>query len=206
MNLNNIKNKLERYKGQYLSIKEQLTQQKEKAEKIGIDIIELEKARVIIQEVSKLTQQEIEFHISDIVTHGLAAIFNNPYKYKLSYVTRRNKTEADQQWIKGNNTFLPNGGGVRDVSAFALHVACTILFLLQKQNIRPVLFMDEPFKHLKPSSLQERAGMLLQEMSADLNMQIILITHDEVLSNKMDNVIKIVMDKGVSYAECTEKI
>lgn len=202
MQLKNVRNKLERFYGQYLLVKEQILQHKEQKEKIEIKIQALEKAQIIVQEVSKLTQQEVEFHVSDLVSHGLAAVFDNPYSYKLEYVLRRDKTEADQYWYRGDSNFLPNGGGVRDVSAFALHIACIVLSLLQKQGRRPVLFLDEPFKHLKPSGLQERAGIMLQEISKSLKIQIILITHDEVLSNKTDRVYQIAIDKkGVSHAK-----
>lgn len=199
MNLNNVRNKLERFHGQYLSIREQIKQHAEQKEKAEKCIRVLEKAQIIIQEVSKATQEEVEFHVSDLVSHGLAAVFNDPYIYKLAYVLRRDKTEADQTWTRRGSNYLPNGGGVRDVSAFALHIACIMLSLLQKQGVRPVLFLDEPTKHLVPNKLQERFGMMLQAISKNLNIQIILISHNETLYSCMNKKYRVAIQKGVSH-------
>lgn len=195
MDLQKTRNLLERYRGRYQAARERLRESKERKMELEERLHSLEKALVIIQEVSKLTQQEVEFHISDLVSHGLAAVFDDPYTYKLEYVLRRDKTEADQYWSREDFRFLPNGGGMRDVSAFALHIACIVLSLMQKREIKPILLLDEPTKHLKPSSLQERAGRMIQEISKSLEIQIICITHDTALSNCADNVFDISLDE-----------
>ena len=38
----------------------------------------IETAQVIIQKVAQQTQQELEYHISDIVSTALAAVFDDP--------------------------------------------------------------------------------------------------------------------------------
>lgn len=195
MNTLILRKQLERHRGKYQSIRDSLAHNIKEKEILEDKYNCQKKALFIIQEVSKFTQQEVEFHVSDLVSHGLAAVFDSPYKYKLEYVLRRDKTEADQYWQLGNNYFQPNGGGVRDVSAFALHVACIVLSIMQKKKVCPILILDEPTKHLKPTPLQERAGNMLQEISKSLGIQIIIVTHDSALSDSADRTFKIQLDK-----------
>ena len=155
-----------------------------------------EKAAIVIQEVSQLTQKEVEFRVSELVSHGLAAVFDDPYIYELKYIVRRDKTEADQFWKIGEHCYLPNGGGVRNVSSFALQIAGLVLSFLQKKGVRPILFLDEPFKGLKPTLYQERAGKIVQELANILKIQIVVITHDPVLSSQLDKTYKIKLNKG----------
>lgn len=195
MDLQKIRNQLERNRGRYQSIRERLDSSHKQKGELEVRQHSLEKATIIIQEVSKLTQQEVEFHVSDLVSHGLAAVFDDPYTYRLEYTLRRDRTEADQYWERGDSHFLPNGGGVRDVSAFALHIACVVLSLMQKREVKPILILDEPTRCLKPSALQERAGIMIQEISETLGIQIILITHDSALSDQADKVFEIKLDE-----------
>lgn len=200
MNINKLRRALEQSKGRYKHELKQLKEEKVKLEVRERQLLVAEKAMVIIQHVAQMTQKEIEFRVSDLVSHGLAAVFDDPYTYELRYVVRRDKTEADQFWKRGDKTYLPNGGGVRDVSAFALQIAALILSLQQKRDVRPVLFLDEPFKGLKPSLYQERAGKIVQELSKALNVQIVIITHDTALSSLMDKAYKIKLKGRTSHA------
>ena len=62
-----------------------------------------QKARGVIQAVAEQTQQHIEIQISTVVSSALAAVFPEPYEFKLKFVQRRNKTEADLLFIKNGN-------------------------------------------------------------------------------------------------------
>ena len=77
----------------------------------------------IIQMVAKLTQSQLEIHISELVSLALEAVFPNPYKMVLRFETRRNRSEADLLLQDENGNLLSPmdavGGGVVDVAAFA---------------------------------------------------------------------------------------
>lgn len=193
-----LRNELERKKGQRDQVAEHLAGIKADLGARQDHLVKLEKAQVIVQEVAQLTQKELEFHVSDLVSSALATVFNDPYQFQVEFVVRRDKTEADLIWRHGESCYLPNGGGVRDVSAFALRVA---LWSLREKRSRPVLILDEPFKHLKPSALQERAGAMLKEISAKLGLQIIMVTHDEALVENADAVYRVTKKGGVSDAK-----
>ncbi len=154
----------------------------------------------IIQCVAKLTQQQLEIHISELVSLALEAVFPNPYKMVLKFETRRNRSEADLllQDENGNllNPMEAVGGGVVDVAAFALRVA---LWSLKRPKPRPVMVMDEPFRFLS-SDLQDRASKMLKEISDKLGIQFLIVTHEENLLKAGDRVFDIKLNGGVSEA------
>lgn len=206
MNLNSIaiqelRNELEQRKGERNRISKSLNSVRKEIRVMKECKTNLEEARIIVQEVAKLTQEELKYRVSDIVSHALSAIFTNPYSFHLEFVLRRDRTEADLFWRRGGNDFLPNGGGVRDVSSFALRLA---LWTLQTKPTRSVLIMDEPFKYLKPSILQRRAGGLQKEISKKLGIQIIMTTHDTALTEGADKIYEVKIKEGISCVRRAE--
>jgi hypothetical protein len=158
----------------------------------------LDKARVIIQTVAKETQSELEFHVSDLVSHALSAVFPDPYTFKLAFTVRRDKTEADFVWERNGEPFLPNGGGTRDISSLALRIA---FWSLRGHKSAPILILDEPAKHLKPNILQQKAGQMLQEISKALGIQFLIVSHDSAIIDTADKCYKVTIDKGVSQVK-----
>ena len=78
-----------------------------------------------------------------------------------------------------------SGGGVVDVSSFALRIAT---WSLSKTN--NVIILDEPFKHLS-NDLQSRAGEILKRLSEKLKLQILMSTHIEDIIDVADRVFEV---------------
>ncbi len=194
---------LERQKGIRDNYIKQLAIIKDEQSQIAKSLKIAEKARVIIQIVAKETQQELEFQISDIVSYALAAVFNDPYSFNVQFVLRRDKTEADLIWKNENEEYPPNGGGVRDISAFALREA---MRCLQPHQEAPFLLLDEPIKHLKPFAAQQRALLMMKAISKKLGLQIIMVTSaetdkDKELMKSANTAYKVVKQSKVSQVE-----
>jgi len=164
----------------------------------------IEKATEIIQTVAQLTQKQLEYHISEVVTLALEAVFPRPYKFVVNFVLRRNRTEADLllEDEAGNqvNPMDATGGGVVDVAAFALRVA---IWTLSKHKLRNTLIMDEPFRFIS-TDLQPRAGEMLKEISKKLGIQMIIISHEEELLDAADKVFRVTNRKGKSVISLKE--
>ena len=95
MNLQEIRNKLEQFKGQAKQIKTDLDTAISNCENIKKEIIYSEKAQAIIQNVAKITQQELEYRITEPVSLALAAVYANPYKMNARFeITGRGNTEC----------------------------------------------------------------------------------------------------------------
>ena len=124
-----------------------------------LTVLNCSKARAIIQVVAKETQETVEERISNLVSLALSSVFPDPYEFKLRFVLRRNKTEADLIFIKRGNEGNPidvGGGGVLDVTSFALRVAVW--------SIKPtnnVFIQDEPF-HFLSRNLQAKCSQMIK--------------------------------------------
>lgn len=140
------------------------------------------KAIVVAQEVAKSVQHKAHVQIAGVVTRCLAAVFPNPYEFRIIFESKRGKTEARMVFVRDGKELSPSdgvGGSVLDVASFALRLAC---LGLQKPKRRRVVFIDEGFVGV--SSLQEnkeRLRTLLSTLADELKFQVIMVTHDEGL-------------------------
>ena len=67
------------------------------------------------------------------------------------------------------------GGGILDVAAFGLRLAC---LMLQRPQPARVLILDEPFRFVS-SHYRSNVRALLSELSQEMGVQIIMVTHIE---------------------------
>lgn len=146
-------------------------------------IEDLSKAREVIMLVGKNTQQALQVRISTIVSLALATVFEDPYEFKVRFEERRNTVECDLLLVRGEDEFSPLdsvGGGVVDVVSFALRIADWKL-----RGGRPVIILDEQFRNVWPAG-QPKVSALLQRLSAELELQIILVSHQERVNECAD--------------------
>lgn len=197
MELNHLRQKLERKKGQQTQLQTDLQVAEKTKENISIEIQNTEQAQVIIQIVAQKTQEELEYRLSEIVSLALAAVFDDPYKLKVNFIIRRGKTECDLLFEKNGEIFDPltsSGGGAIDVAAMALRVA---IWSLTQPRPRNILILDEPFRFLS-QEYQIKASIMLKELSKKLNLQIIMVSHSELLIEGADKVFQVIIRKGRS--------
>lgn len=195
---------LNKYKGQ----KEQLQQQIEDCSThIGQKKRELhrhEEALEIVRAVALQTQQQLSYHIGDITSLALNGIFPDPYTLQVEFVQRRNKTECDLYFLRNEEKIDPlsaAGGGAVDIASFALRIASWAMLSPRSRN---VIVLDEPFKHLS-EDLLPLAGEVLQEISTKMNLQFIIVTHSEELTDCADKVFKVTMKGGKSIVQTATK-
>ena len=157
-----------------------------------------EQAQVVIQKVAQLTQEELKYHVSELVTLALAAVFDDPYQFEIDFVQRRGQTECDLWFVRDGKRIDPmnaSGGGAQDVASFALRVS---LWSLKSKRTRPILILDEPMTALKGEDLPEKGARLLKEISEKLKLQIIYVSHSPEQIESADGIHSISIKKGVS--------
>jgi len=196
-NIQNLRNALEQMKGKRDQIQHGIDNAEQFIKEKKKDLRRHEQAREIIREVGLKTQQQLQFHISDITSLALEAVFDNPYKLFTEFIQRRNKTECDLYFERDGNRIDPlsaSGGGTVDVASFALRVAS---WSIQRPRSRNVLILDEPFRYLS-SDLLPKASEMLNQISKKLKLQIIMVTHAEELIENADRVFEVKIKKGKS--------
>ena len=171
----NYREKIQQAKGKLNLLQSQLQKQesivKEKTEYLA----NLEKAQAFIQNVAKKTQEQLKYHIEDIVQLALDSIFPHEYRFSIDFEVKYGKTSCIL--IFKNNGYEIDimkaaGGGVVDIASLALRVA--IWSIGKTDN---VLVLDEPIKNIQPASLQMEAWDIIQKLSQQLNLQFIIITN-----------------------------
>lgn len=135
----------------------------------------LEKAQAFIQEIARKTQEQLKYHIEDVVQLAIDAIFPDEYQFFLKFNTSYEKTEANLVFEKKGypvNILKSAGGGVVDIASLGLRIAC---WSLSKND--NVLILDEPIARIQPAELQAEAWNILRELSRRLNLQFIIVTN-----------------------------
>lgn len=192
-----LRNRLEQEKGRRSHIEQTISNLQGEVKKTKRLIRHHEQAREIIREVGLKTQEQLQYHISDITSLALEAVFDDPYELVAEFVQRRNKTECDLYFQRDGERVDPisaSGGGTVDVAAFALRIAA---WSMTTPKLRNTIILDEPMRFLSVD-LQGRASQMIKELSDKLGLQFIIITHDEALTEYADKTFTAKLKKGVT--------
>ncbi len=140
-------------------------------------ILEAEEARAIAQDVAQWVQQRVHKRIADVATRCIETVFpDDPYEFKILFEQKRGRTEARLVFERDGMEVDPMtaaGGGVVDVAAFALRLACLIL---SKPPLRKFLCLDEPFKFVS-SEHRPAVRKLLEALAEEKGVQTLMVTH-----------------------------
>ncbi len=132
-------------------------------------------ARGIVQGVAQTVQQRAHGQIAAVVTRCLAAVFDDPYEFKIRFDRKRGKTEAvlafERDGLILEDPLNEVGGGVVDVAALALRLAC---IMLSRPPRRRLLVLDEPFRNVRGVGNKRRMRRMLLRLAEDTGFQIVL--------------------------------
>lgn len=199
-----LRHGLEQRKGRRIQIEQLIERTEQEVKEKGRDLRRHEQAREIIREVGLQIQKNLQFHISEITSLALDAVFDNPYKLEAEFVQRRNRTECDLVFVrdgdKVDDPLNASGVGAIDVAAFALRVASWSMSSPKPAN---TLILDEPFKHLKGEEANKRVLDMIRDISKRMGLQVIMISDERISREQIiesaDRVFEISIDsKGVS--------
>lgn len=177
---------------------------KDKTQKMQelIDLVDiLEQVRVLLQRTSEYAREQIKQQIEMLVTHCLQFVFGPNLEFVIELSEMRGKTNAefyvvsiyDDVKIK-NKPQDARGGGVVDVISLALRIA--VVQSAHSYEKAP-LILDEPAKHVS-SEYIGNVAQFLKQISDVFQRQIIMVTHNQYLSEIADLAYKVELKEGVS--------
>lgn len=189
--INRVKQLFLQSKGMKKQVENNLIQNKTTLDNLNNRIKLLEQAQVFLQKVAQDTQSQLKFQIEDIVNLALETCFPNEYEFQLQFNIARGKTDAELVFLsqKTGRPIDPmnaSGGGVVDLTAFALRIASYAL----EQGVDNVIILDEPFRFIS-RDLQARAGEILRSLSTKLGLQIVMVTHIGQMIDVADKVFEV---------------
>lgn len=157
-------------------------------------------AKNILSAAMVLTQKKVKKRVEGLVTLALRSVFKDrDYHFVMEYTTRKDGRVDVSLLVRDGDSepYQPEeeqGGGVVDIISFSLR---PVMLSLEAQPKRKVLLLDEPFHFT--GDLTELAGQMLKEVSHELGIQVIMITHDrERLLPIADRAWGVTMDQGRS--------
>lgn len=156
---------------------------------------DMEKARIIIQNVALEIQQALEYRISHLVSLALASVFEEPYQFHMEFVTRRNQSECDMFFVKNGNQCEPmdsSGGGALDIAALALRMAIWSI-----KKTRALQILDEPCRFLS-RGMQIKASQMIKTLSEQMGIQVLMVSHIPEMIESADRVFKATQCDGTT--------
>jgi len=133
-------------------------------------------ARRCIQAVAQSIQETVHRRVAGVVSRCLSVVFDEPYEFRVKFVQKRGKTEAELVFCRNGREIDPmtaSGGGVVDVAAFALRLAC---LMLSRPSPRRMIVLDEPFKFVS-EEYRDRVKEMLLELADQMKIQFVMVTH-----------------------------
>lgn len=160
---------------------------------------DLAAARDLIVSVCAEQQDIVRSRLDRTVSAALAVVFGNQIRFRLRVAAQRNTVTMHPEvgyfrHTKSGKTgyrWMPIdsvGGGVVDIVAFASRVAVTMMMM--RPTVRPVLFFDEPFKHVADVHLDAVAEML-RRVAQTTGIQFIIVTHEETIIAAASRTIRV---------------
>jgi DNA repair exonuclease SbcCD ATPase subunit len=200
-----LRSLLDQCKGKQQQLQQTLTNTQAELKQNQRSLRHHEQARELIRIAGETTQRGLSYHISEITSLALEAVFDDPYSLDVQFCQRRNKTECDLLFTRDGNTVDPmdaSGGGAVDVAAFALRVAS---WSMMNPRLRNTIILDEPMKNLS-KDMQDKASLMLKEVSKKLGVQFLIVTHEEQLAAYADRTFLVTKNKkGISKVTVLEK-
>lgn len=135
-------------------------------------------------------RDKVRARVEDVVTLALRGVFGGANKFRFDTSLSRgvvNMTPVVGTDATGWMKLTECAGGVVDVVAFALRAT---LLCWHRPNLRPVLFADEPFRHVSDDYLPAVAEML-KELSVVTGLQMVVVSHEPTLADCADRVISV---------------
>jgi len=197
----NAKNRYIAEKAKYdqlISQKAELHLEREKASK-QLDI--LDKTRILLDHAADFARQQAKSQIERLVTSCLQFIFQNDIRFEIELSELRKRPEAEFYVVSRYQDDVikvrpqeSRGGGVVDIISLAMRIA-----MLESYNppIEGPLVLDEPAKHVSDEYIVN-VSEFLKEISRTFGRQIIMVTHNRVLSEVADRIYSVEYNGNVT--------
>ena len=149
-----------------------LKEKRESSESLGKELDSQKKALALLQDVASKTQEQLKDAVEHVVQSCIDLLFPG-YEFRVNFVPKRGKVDAEFRICKDNVELNPldsSGGGVVDAVSFSLRAGC-----LRLAGKRPLLLLDEPFKHVRGEPRSE-LGRVLSTLVDKMGVQVLMVS------------------------------
>jgi len=161
----------------------------------------LEQVRLLLQQASEFAREQARQQIEYMVTRALQYTFGPEMSFQIEISEKRGQPDAEFYVISDydgitvrNKPQDARGGGVVDIISIALRVA---LLETTQPRIDAPLLLDEPGKHVS-NEFAPNMGQFLKSVSRNFGRQILLVSHNQYLTESADMVYCVDIKEGKS--------
>ena len=191
-----LKDKIQRSAAKRSMLQESIGSRETRIASSIVQVQAFEEAQALVQLTATETQNQLKFHLEDLVQHAIESMFPGKYQFRVVFDIARGRTSASMFLESEGQPLDPMdecGGTVVQVVAFALRVAAWTLAPTDN-----VILMDEPFAAVS-SDFRAVCGELLSGLSKRLGIQFIVVASHEsgqsYLVDYADRVFEVTQDK-----------
>jgi hypothetical protein len=170
----------DRHKATYQAATANVAQNKALASQARRALKDISESTAFINEAVKLTQDQIKGQIESLVTAAMDMVFDEHYDFELQFNRVGNRLDCRAVLRDGDRVMddpeFDVGGSRVDTVSIALRV---VVWSLEEEQPRGVFILDEPFTSLGSSHLLDRTLEMVQRLSQELGLQMIIFTHIE---------------------------
>jgi len=133
-----------------------------------------------IEDLSLNKRNLYKNRIETVVTEVLKTLYGEEYSFEMSYGDKNNRSFLDIEVKKQYGDYAVkrdmsgHGGGISD----SISIPLRVLILKGSQDVGDILFLDEAYKHVD-TSISENVGLFLRQLCEKMQMQIIMLSHNE---------------------------
>lgn len=191
LNVRQRQNEFQRRLGEAQAINAHKKELEAELAKLETEVMTLGKVIAILHSLSTSVQERFLKGIEDLVSEGLTAVFGETIQFVITPVVRNKQVNLDFSIHNqdGTETDLMDarGGGLVCLTGVLLRI---IMARLMSSRIRQTLILDEPLGMLS-SNYQPAAGELLRKLADELDMQLIIVSHNQEIIEHADRVYEL---------------
>lgn len=154
----------------------------------------INKVLTVYHRLDESIQEYFLAALERLVTAGIQAIFQDEISFHIRPKVRGNQVTMDfvLKNPDGSETDLigSRGGGLISIIGVVLQI---VTIRLMQDKIHQVLVLDEPFSHLSAEYVEPCANFL-RKLSDDLDVQIIMVTHQPEFLDVADKAYRLTQD------------
>jgi hypothetical protein len=201
---NIVKDLLNRKLGQLESLRDRHTLINNRVLELTVKEDQTAKASLFLQSLSESSRIQILEKISGIVTDALQTVKDKNLVFQMNLCVKANQPTLDMtilDKLSGQNYDVINsfGGGIADIVSLSLRIA---LLCKWQPSVSRILILDETAKHVAVKD-QELLAEFVRRASEALQLQMVWISHSNVLEQAAHKTFEVTKEQGVSHV--TEK-
>jgi len=199
MTLSILKDKFTRLSERKKAFQEELEITSSQLSRMESSLEDFARAQVFFSELAEQTQKQFREQVERLATAAVHSVFDRPYQVKLVSERKRGRMETEILIVENGEEFQPKGemgGSMVDLLSFSMRI---VLWSLQSPRSRNTFILDEPLKFLGTGERLQHAGQMLSEIARSLQIQLIIVTHEQELAELAKTAYQITHDGKESH-------